>query len=142
LLRIRIAGDLSRAQHEEYLGRSAYYLQRGEGHIVLLDLREAGHGVSADIRQQQAEWFEAHDALLRARILGNVFIIGSPFLRLLLRTFLYLRPLTTPYVVVSDPHEAVAWVAGRFEEVGLSDAAWRIREHYGATWDRPSRSAG
>jgi hypothetical protein len=129
LLHVRMEGEISQSQHEEYLDRAAGYLRRGERHLVIMDASQLSHTV--DWRRRQAEWQEAHKALLRETRLGIAFLSRSSFHRLAMRALLYLKPQPAPYMFASTLEEAVAWAAGRFEAVGHPLQAQRIREHYG-----------
>ncbi|WNG39007.1 hypothetical protein F0U61_39070 [Archangium violaceum] len=131
LLIVRLVGQLSHAQFEAYLERMRSYLLRGERHLFIMDTSQSRSTSVDGKRRLQADWMDANEALLREWRLGTAFVIRSPFLGLAMRAFLHAKPLVTPYVVVSNLHEAAAWAAGRFEEAGLPLQAGRIREHFG-----------
>jgi hypothetical protein len=130
LLILRIVGEPSNQQFEEYLDVSASYLRRGEPHVVVADVLRAGME-SAEQRRRRAEWAVRHEALMRELVLGNAFVINAPFLRLGLNLLLHVKPPPWPYLIVPRLELAVAWAAGRMEEVGLYEPAERIRRHFG-----------
>lgn len=142
LLIVRFVGELGPAQLEEHLVTLAGFLEREDRYISLMDASQLSDKGAAEHRRRFLEWMDAHGALLRERLLGSVLLIRSPFLRLMLRVFLHVKPLAVPYVVVSDTREAAAWAAGRLEEVGLPLPAQRIREHFGLPGVHPERFAG
>jgi hypothetical protein len=136
-----MVGQLSHAQFEAYLGRVGSYLRRGERHLFVMDTSQSRSTTLDRKRRLQADWMDANEALMREWRLGTAFIIRSPFLGLAMRAFLHAKPLVTPYVVVSNLHEAAAWAAGRFETEGLFQKARRIREHFGLQVSRPEHFA-
>jgi hypothetical protein len=142
LLSIRLVGELSHAQLEEFLDRSTAYLMREERHITLLDTSRASNTAPPDKRRRQAQWMAANEALFRERALGSAFVIHSTFLRLATRAFMHLKPLPSPYIIASNTREAAEWAAMRFDEVGLSQQARRVREHFGLQAAAGARSAG
>lgn len=130
LLILRIVGEPSNQQFEEYLDVSASYLHRGERHVVIADVLRAGIE-SAEQRRKRAEWMVRHEAPTRELLLGNAFVINSPFVRLGLNLLLHLRQPPWPYLVVPRLEPAVAWAAGQLDEAGLREPAHRIRRHFG-----------
>jgi hypothetical protein len=131
LLILRVVGEASKQQFEEYLEASASYFQRGEPHVIVSDLLHVGM-VSAELRRRQAAWTARHDGLIRETLLGNAFVINNaPFFRLGLNLLFHLNPPSWPYVVVSSMEPALAWAAARLEEVGLREPAARVRRHFG-----------
>jgi hypothetical protein len=130
LLMVRVVGDPSNQQFEEYLVACAAYVHRGEPYVIVSDLLQVGM-VSAELRRRQAEWTTRHDGLMREVLLGNAFVINSPFSRLGLNIVLHLKPPSWPYVVVPRMEPAFAWAAGRLEEAGLREPAERVRRHFG-----------
>jgi len=142
LLLVRLVGESSPAQHEEYLDRLASYLQRGERYLVVLDAIQLSNTAPADWRRRQVEWMDAHATLLRELRLGIAFVSRSPYFLLAMRALIHLKPLSSPYVFASTLDEAVDWAAGRFEEVGHPLQARRIREHFGLGADLQVHSTG
>jgi hypothetical protein len=130
LLMLRIVGEPSNQQFEEYLDLSESYLRRGELHVVIADLTRAGLA-SAEQRRRRAEWSARHDELMRQTLLGNAFVINGPFLRLGLNIIFHLKPPSWPYVVVPRVEPALGWAAGQLEESGLYEPADRVRRHFG-----------
>ncbi|MFY0522096.1 hypothetical protein ACN28I_02430 [Archangium gephyra] len=132
LLILRVVGEASKQQFEEYLEASASYFHRGEPHVIVSDLLHIGM-VSAELRRRQAEWTARHEGIIRETLLGNAFVISNaPFFRLGLNLLFHLNPPSWPYVVVSSMEPALAWAAGRLEEAGLREPAARVRRHFGA----------
>jgi hypothetical protein len=142
LLVIRFSGELSHAQSEEFLSRSASYLRRGERHATILDARLVRDMGLPHKRQRQIGWLEAYESPLRALTIGSAFLLPSPFLQLSLRAFLHIKPLPVPYLVASELHEAVGWAAERFAEEGLTLQARRVREHFVLQRAHAERIAG
>lgn len=130
LLMLRVVGEASSQQFEEYLKVSASYFQRGEPYVIVSDLLQAGM-VSAELRHRQAEWTTQHEGLMRKTLLGNVFVINAPFIRLGLNIVLYLKPPSFPYTVVPRMEPALEWAAVRLEEAGLREPAEHVRRHFG-----------
>ncbi|OJT21562.1 hypothetical protein BO221_27525 [Archangium sp. Cb G35] len=131
LLRLRVVGEASKPQFEEYLKVSGSYFHRGEPHVVISDLLHVGM-ISAELRRRQAEWTALHEGIIRRTLLGNAFVLNkAPFFRLGLNILLHLNPPSWPYVVVSDMEPALAWAVVRLEDAGLREPAERIRRHFG-----------
>jgi hypothetical protein len=131
LLILRVVGEASNQQFEEYLKVSGSYFHRGEPHVVVSDLLHVGM-ISAELRRRQAEWTARHDGIIRRTMLGNAFVISNaPFFRLGLNILFHLNPPAWPYVVVSSVEPALAWAAVRLEEAGLREPAERVRRHFG-----------
>ncbi|AKJ03030.1 hypothetical protein ATI61_113216 [Archangium gephyra] len=130
LLILRIVGEPSNQQFEEYLDVSASYLRRGERHVVVADLLQAALE-SAEQRRRRAEWMSRHDGLTRELLLGNAFVINAPFLRLGLNLLFHVRPPPWSYLIVPRLEPALAWAAGRMDEAGLREPAERVRRHFG-----------
>ncbi|WP_375773141.1 hypothetical protein NR798_20370 [Archangium gephyra] len=130
LLILRLVGEPSNQQFDEYLDTSASYLRRGEPHVVIADLLRVGIA-SAEQRRRRAEWLARHDELLRESLLGHAFVINGPILRLGLNILFHLKPPAWPYVVVPRVDPAIAWAAGRLEDSGLREPAERVRRHFG-----------
>ena len=130
LLMVRVVGEPSNQRFEEYLDASASFLHRGEPYVIVSDLLQVGM-VSAELRRRQAEWTTQHDGLMRETLLGNAFVLDSPFFRLGLNIVLHLKSPSWPYVIVPRMEPAFAWAAGRLEEAGLHEPAERVRRHFG-----------
>ncbi|WP_146209580.1 STAS/SEC14 domain-containing protein [Vitiosangium sp. GDMCC 1.1324] len=129
LLIIRFEGTTTIRQYEEYLARRTSYLERGERHVVILDLsRTSGLG-PPEQRHLQVDWMKRHDAALRELVLGAAFVTDSAAVRLLISLVLHLKPLASPHVAVASVPEAVAWVADRLRQSGLEAEAHHLRTH-------------
>jgi hypothetical protein len=130
LLQVRVVGVASPQQFEEYLEDSLAYFHRREPYVIVSDLLQVGM-LPAELRRRQAEWTKLHDGLIRERLLGNAFIINTPFFRLGLNVLFHLNPPTWPYVIVPRMEPALAWAVVRLEEAGLRKPAERVRRHFG-----------
>jgi len=128
LLTIRPHGVPTDAQYQDYLDAMTGYLRRGEAFVSLIDLSGAGMS-TAPQRRRLAAWCEAHDELLRERLLGTAFIVAAPFQRLCVSVVFHLKPPTQPHLVVARWDEALAWAAERLEAAGRPEAAARARRH-------------
>lgn len=122
----RVQGVVSDLQFEADLAWGKAYLQRGEKYVCIADMGRRSVPTVGQ-RQRQADWLKENEALMAERLLGCAVIITSPFLRMAMSTVLYLRPMPSPYVVVSNMAEALKWAADRLEDAGLLEAARRIR---------------
>jgi hypothetical protein len=130
LLQVRVVGVASPQQFEEYLEESASFYRRREPYVIVSDLLQVGM-LPAELRRRQAEWTILHDALIRKSLLGNAFLINTPFFRLGLNVLFHLNPPTWPYVIVPRMEPALAWAVVRLEEAGLRKPAERVRRHFG-----------
>ncbi|HEY0096684.1 MAG TPA: STAS/SEC14 domain-containing protein, partial [Archangium sp.] len=115
LLFVDFPGTLSAQGQEACLAALADYLRRGDKVLMLLDLRRVGM-VPLDQRWRQVEWFEAHELLLRERVLGTALVLSSPVVRLAISAMLYFKPLPLPLATFNDVASAEAWVAERLQE--------------------------
>ena len=114
---------------EAYLAERAAYLARGEPHVCIVDAREVLMP-AACLRQRYTEWLREHEAPLRRWTLGSAYIVQTPAVRMMVSVIRHCAPMTTPFVVTATMPPAAAWAAERFQEVGLSQTATRIRAHY------------
>ena len=108
LLIVQIRGTVPPARFEEYLAQRLTYLQRPERHVTLFDMRHAPM-LSSEIRQLQTRMTEPHASLLDSQMIGYAMVITSPFLRLMMSTFLKVRPRNAPYIVTPHLNEAARW---------------------------------
>lgn len=114
---------------EAYLAERTGYLARCEPHVCIIDAREV-HMPAACLRQRYTEWLREHEAPLRRWTLGSAYITQSPAVKMMVSVMRHCAPMTTPFVVTAALPPAAAWAAERFQEVGLAQAATRIRAHY------------
>ena len=126
LLGVRLTGELSRQEFEAYLDRSTQYLQRGERHLCIFDLR-ALWLLSSEQRQRHVEWLETNAALMRQSLLGLAYVITSPTVVLSMSVIFHFRPPPVPYTIVPHLDAASAWVARHLDEAGLRAPAERVR---------------
>jgi hypothetical protein len=131
LLISRFQGAATDEQYEEYLARGTAYLQRGELYVSIIDMGQLAMPTPSQ-RQRQTEWLKAHQVLMRERLLGCALIVPSPIIRLMLSAIFHIIPMPTPHVVIQDMAEGVKWATARLAEVGLEEAAERIRHDFGA----------
>jgi hypothetical protein len=131
LVVIRFIGETSDIQFEEYLERRGTYLQRRERHLVIVDSSRASMPTARQ-RQRKVAWRHEHADALDKQVLGVVYVVTSPIIRLSLVTILQLRPLSAPYFIASDMPSAMGWAVRRFEEEGLTGVAGWLRSGVGA----------
>lgn len=115
LLIVDLPGTLSAQGHEACLTALADHLRRGDKLLLLMDLSRVGM-VPLDQRWRQVEWFEAHETLLRERLLGTALIITSPVVRLAISAMLYFKPMPLPLATFNNRALAEAWVGERLLE--------------------------
>jgi len=115
LLIADLPGTLSAQGQEACLAALADYLRRGDKVLLLMDLSRVGM-VPLDQRWRQVQWFEAHEHLLRERLLGTALILTSPAVRLAISAMLYFKPIPLPLATFDNRASAEAWVAERLQE--------------------------
>lgn len=103
------------------------FLERGWGQIDIFDTLRAHQSVG-EHRHRVAQWVIEHDALIRRALVGSVYIIRSPVVRLAYQVMVWLKPLPYPSVVVEDMPSALRWAAERFRQVGQHAQAQRVLE--------------
>ena len=130
LMVVRITGELSPRQFEDYLSRSTRSLQRQERHVCIFDV-SALQQVSTEQRQRQVEWLKQNEALMRQTVLGMAYIVTTPLVRLAMGVVFHFKPPPVPYAVVSHLEAAGAWAAMRLDEAGLRIPAERVRRRFG-----------
>lgn len=130
LLIVQMRGTVPLARFEEYLAQRLTYLQRPERHAALFDMRHAPM-LSSELRQCQTEWLKQHASLLDAQMLGYAMVITSPLLRLIMTTFLKVRPRNAPYIVTPHLNDAARWCLTMLEEAGSHPPSERIKAHFG-----------
>jgi hypothetical protein len=129
LLRIQFSGMPTMEQVEEYLARRLGYMLQEEPHVILYDTRQA-RLLPTELRQRHVDWMREHKALRERTVRGYALILTSPFLQLTLQVVIHMWPARLPYRVVTQESAAAAWCADRLRELGLTEAATRIRHHY------------
>lgn len=130
LLIVQMRGMVPLARFEEYLAQRLTYLQRPERHVTLFDMRHAPM-LSSELRQRQTEWLKQHASLLDTQMLGYAMVITSPVLRLMMTTFLKVRPRNAPYIVTPHVNDAARWCLTALEEAGIHPPTERIKAHFG-----------
>jgi hypothetical protein len=126
LLGVRLSGEPSPQQFEAYLARSTQYLQRGESHVCIFDVSTL-RLLSSEQRQRQVEWLKANAALMRQTLLGVVYVVTSPVIRLTMSVIFHFESPNVPYAIRPNLDAAGAWAAMRLTESGLRAPAERIR---------------
>ena len=130
LLLIRYEGRATNEHLLEVFAQRTRYMESGERHVLIHDMRRASITCSSEQRRMQTDWLKAHDAQLRECMMGVAFVTDSAALRLLLSVVYHLRPLPMPHVLVSRMSEAVAWSTGQLRQAGLTSDADRILAHF------------
>ena len=107
-----VEGTLTDALLDAYvLEATAVFLRSGK-HVTILDISQMG-SASAYARSRSSAWFREQRANLETSCLGLAYVIPSPLLRFITMTVLLVISLPTPYVVVQNRAEAVAWARKR-----------------------------
>ncbi|WNG36264.1 hypothetical protein F0U61_23265 [Archangium violaceum] len=130
LLTVRMVKDATTRHFDEFLDISLSYLLRREPHVVVTDLRQGGV-MSPKLRHRLHEWVKCHDPLFRESVIGEAFVLTSPFLRLGLNILFYVRQRPCPYFIDARMEPAVTWAADQLERVGQREPAERVRKHFG-----------
>ncbi|MFY0565078.1 hypothetical protein ACN28E_14655 [Archangium lansingense] len=130
LMVVRLTGELSPQQAEDYLSRSTQFMQRQERHALIFDVSTLGQ-VSSEQRQRQVEWLKQNEALMRQTVLGIAYVVTSPLVRLTMGVIFHFKPPPVPYTIVSRLDAAGAWAARCLEEAGLHAPAERVRQQFG-----------
>ncbi len=129
LLGVRLSGEPSSRQFEDYLARSTQYLQRGESHVCIFDM-SALRLLSSEQRRLQVEWLKENAALMRRTLLGISYVITSPVIRLTMSVIFHFESPTVPYAICPNLDAAGAWAAVRLDEGGLRAPAERVRRQF------------
>ncbi|QRN98907.1 hypothetical protein JRI60_07710 [Archangium violaceum] len=129
LMVVRLTGELSSQDFESYLARASHYLQRQERHVCIFDV-SALRLLSTEQRQRQVEWLKAHEVLIRQTLLGIVYVVTSPVVRLTMSVIFHFKPPSAPYTIVPDLGAAGAWAAACLEKTSLRPVAERIRRQF------------
>lgn len=129
LLVVKLGRSGTRQDLEAYLAERSAYLERCEPHVCIVDAREV-HMPAACLRQRYTEWLRENEEELRRWTLGTAYIAQTPAVQMMVSVMRHFSRMTTPFVVTGALPSAAAWAAERFQEVGLVQAATRIRAHY------------
>ncbi|ATB30429.1 hypothetical protein [Melittangium boletus] len=130
LVLIRYEGRATPGHLSEVFAQRTRFLESGERHVLIHDLRQASTMFTTGHRHMQLDWVKAHDAQLRAYMMGVAFVTDSAALRLLMNLVNHLQPLPMPQVLVSRMSEAVAWGAGLLRQAGLEPDTDRFLAHF------------
>lgn len=129
LLVVKLGRSGTMQELETYLAERAAYLARNEPHVCIMDAREV-HMPAACLRQRYSEWLRENEAALRRWTLGTAYICQTPAVQMMVSVMRHVARMTMPFVVTATMPPAAAWAAERFQEVGLLQAATRIRTQY------------
>jgi hypothetical protein len=129
LLVVKLGRSATLQEVETYLAERMGYLERCEPHVCIIDAREV-HMPAACLRQRYTDWLREHEAPLRRWTLGTAYICQTPAVQMMVSVMRHFARMTMPFVVTPTLPPAAAWAAERFQEVGLSQAATRIRAQY------------
>ena len=127
---VRFVGTPTPRQYAHYLETVTASLRRRERYLSVTDLTRGGLP-TPEQRQQQVQWMQENEGLIREVLLGMAFVITSPIIRLSVSTVMHFKPLPVPYFITAQEREAVGWASARIEEQGLRLAAERLRSQYG-----------
>jgi len=130
LMVVRLTGELSPQQVEDYFSMATRSLQRQEWHVCIFDV-SALRLVSTEQRKRQVAWLKENEALMRQTVLGVAYIVTSPLIRLTVGAIFHFKPPPVPYAIVSRLEAAGAWAAMRLDEAGLHAPAERVRRRFG-----------
>jgi hypothetical protein len=131
LVIFRPAGVMTHDQFEEFLARSASYLERGAPYVSITDARQAGLP-SLDQIRKLSEWLDTNSERLRERVLCNGIIVTSAAMRLSMSLVFHLKPQPMPHRAVPDMETALEYALDKLREVGRSADAERIQRHFAA----------
>lgn len=129
LLVVKLGRSGTLQELETYLAERTRYLERCEPHVCIVDAREV-HMPAACLRQRYTDWLREHEAPLRRWTLGSAYICQTPAVQMMMSVMRHFARMTMPFVVTPTMPPAAAWAAERFQEVGLAQAATRIRAQY------------
>ena len=126
LVTVRWTGVMNDLQFEEFLVRSASFLERGESYISITDVRHAGVP-SIEHCRALSRWLAAHEARLRERVLCNAILVTSAPLRLSMSLAFHLKPQPMPHRAVSTMDAALEYALGKLREAGRGAEAERLQ---------------
>ena len=129
LLVVKLGRSSTVQELDAYLAERTAYLERSEPHVCIVDAREVLMPAPC-LRQRYTDWLREHEAPLRRWMLGTAYIAQTPAVQMMVSVIRHVSRMTTPFVITATMPPAAAWAAERFQEVGLSQAATRIRAHY------------
>ncbi len=132
LVIVRFVGNPPLSAFEAYLEKSSEILQRGQPHVLLVDVdrsREDGTPPS-EHRQLLVSWLARNEQRIRQTVLGVAYATDSALVRLTLSLIFHFKAPAAPYVIAPDLERGAEWAACRMDEVGLHADAERIRGHF------------
>ncbi len=138
LVVVKFVGTSSDQEFDEYLEKLTKYLHRGEKIVVIYESSEMKDS-PIEHRQRQIEWLQTNDALIREWMLGTVFVVSSPVLRLAVNVVQMLSKPPCPHFVASGLQPALVWAADRFRTEGFSLPSLRIRTQHGLVHPQATR---
>jgi hypothetical protein len=118
LVVVRLWGRLSDDEFRAYLRGFENVMARGERVVVVIDARTA-EPAPATQRRIQAEWLAAHDASIRAQLLGMAFVLSSAVQRAIITAVFWMRPLPCEHAVVATMHDALEWARATCARSGI-----------------------
>ncbi|HEX5747622.1 MAG TPA: hypothetical protein VFZ09_15350 [Archangium sp.] len=130
LLISRIVGEMSNPEFDDYLARSTRSMDRGQPHVLVVDLSQAA-GMSPEQRKRFEQWSRDHDEAMRRTVVGAAYIAPTAVVRLALSVLLHVWRPPYPYVIVAREQQAFEWALKRLEDVGLHAPASRLRRELG-----------
>ncbi|MDJ0787555.1 MAG: STAS/SEC14 domain-containing protein [Myxococcota bacterium] len=117
LVRIRIDGEQSDHDVEELLARFGELASRGEPYLAYAQVGEYkpdfGHV------KRVAAWTLENRAIVKQGVAAAVLVIPSDLFRLMLSAFALVTPVPCPFLVTRDEEEAIEWLRGQAEELGI-----------------------
>ncbi|EPX58376.1 hypothetical protein D187_004132 [Cystobacter fuscus DSM 2262] len=132
LVIFRPAGVMTNGQFEEFLTRSASYLERGEPYVSITDARQAGMPPLDQLRRL-SEWLDTNSDRLREQVLCNAIIVTSAAMRLSMSLVFHLKPQPMPHRAMSDMESALEYALDKLRESGRVADAERIQRHFAAS---------
>lgn len=130
LLRVKLGRNATAAEFETYLEVRDQWLERCEPHVCILDVRDV-HLPPTQLRLRYTAWLIEREAEMRRWSLGNVYVIQSPEVRMMMSLMRHSAHLAMPFVVTDTLPPGAAWAAARLQEAGLAQAATRVRAAHG-----------
>jgi len=113
LVIVRFRGAATDAQFAEYLARYQRHLE-GQTRVGAVFTTAETMPLPAPRQVRlQARFMKDFEPLLRERVIGVAFSLGSPLMRGVLRGILKMQPMPCPHVVVGTEAEGISWVRAK-----------------------------
>jgi hypothetical protein len=108
LVYLSYIGSPSLADNQEMQRKFSELWSRNQKYIAISDLSAAIND-DKPAQEQNARWMKENESKIRELCGGLAFVIPSPMIRAIIRTFFFLNKPPAPYVVVDTISEAKRW---------------------------------